>query len=58
MENVLYHVSERSSHLTSRRRKKIGNFYRLVRVSYYTTLGYDVIHGVFVLSTFVTVEVI
>jgi len=36
----------------------MGNFYRLVCGSYYTTLGYDVIHGVFVLSTFVTVEVI
>ena len=44
MQKVLNHVSDRSSHLTGKRRK---NFQRLVRGGYSSTLSYDVIHGVF-----------
>jgi len=49
MQNVLTHVSDRSSHLTGKRSKKQPkNFQRSVRGSYYTAISYDVIHDVFV----------
>jgi len=47
MQNVLTHVSDRSSHLTGKRSKKQPkNFQRSVRGSYYTAISYDVIHDV------------
>jgi len=52
MQNVLNHVSDLSSHLTGKRRKKIKNFQLSVCGGYYTTLSYDIIHDVFVLFTF------
>jgi len=59
--NVLNHVRDRSSHLTGERRKNFKN-YRSVRVGYYTTLRYDVIHDILVLFSLhllnATVEVI
>jgi len=52
MQNVLNHVSDKSSHLNGKRRKKtILNFPSLIRGSYFTTLSYDVVHDVFVLFT-------
>ena len=49
MQNVLNHVSDRSSHLTGKCRKKIQ---RSVSGGYYTTLSYNVIYDVLVLFTF------
>ena len=46
MQNVLNHVSDRSSHLTNKRRKFFLNFQHSISGSYYTTLGYDVIRGI------------
>jgi len=54
MQNVLNRVSDRSSHLTGKRRKKIQ---RSVRGGYYTALSYDVIHDVIVLFTFASAKV-
>jgi len=51
MQNVLNHVSDRSSHLSGKRRKKIKIFQRSVCGSYYTALSFDVIHDIFVLFT-------
>jgi len=42
IQDVLNHVSDRSSHVTGKRRKK---FKRSVRGGYYTALSYDVIHS-------------
>jgi len=53
MQIVLNHVSDRLSHLTGKHRKIFFH-----HGSYYTTLSYDVIHDVFVLFTFVQVELI
>jgi len=52
MQNVLNHVSDQSSHLTGKRRKNLKEIQRSVGGSYYTALGYDVIHDVFVVLTF------
>jgi len=51
MQNVLNHVSDRSSHLSGKRRKKIKIFQRSVCGSYYTALSFDIIHDIFVLFT-------
>jgi len=51
MQNALNHISDWSSHLTCKCRKKIFNFQRLVHGSYYTALSYDVIHDILVLFT-------
>jgi len=51
MQNVFNHVSDRSSHLSGKRRKKIKIFQRSVCGSYYTALSFDVIHDIFVLFT-------
>ena len=48
MQNVLNHVSDRSSHLTGKCRI-FFNFRRLDRGGYHTALSYDVIHDIFVL---------
>jgi len=54
MQNVLNHVSDRSSHLTGNH----GNtdFQCSVRGGYYTAVSYNVIHDLFVLFTFAKVE--
>jgi len=46
MQNVLNHVSDRSSLLTGKRRKNIKNFQRSVRGGYYTALSCDDFHDV------------
>ena len=50
LQNV-NNVSDQSSQPTGKRRNFFKKFPRSVRGGYYTTLSYDVIHGVFVLFT-------
>ena len=57
MQNVINRVSDRSSRLTGKRRKKIKNFQRSVRGSYYTALSQNIIHDIFLLFTFASAKV-
>jgi len=52
MQNILNHVSGRSSHLTGKCRKKIKIFRHLGRGGYFAAVSYGIVHDVFVLFTF------
>ena len=54
MQNVLNHVSDRSSHLIGKHGNT--NFQCSVRGGYYIAVSYNVIRDVFVLFTFAKVE--
>jgi len=56
-QHVLNHVSDRSSHLAGKCRKKLKIF-SVRSVAVKTALSYGVIRGVFVLFTFAKAEVI